>query len=541
MANFFNKAKKIEIIQVIVIYSIFIITGLLVFKDYGVSVDEWELRVLGFANLKYVIETILQGSAENLDKILPIPSLSSHLGTHGALFALPTAYLEYFFNIEDSKNYYLFRHYLNHIIFIIANFYFFLLVKNKYNNFFYGILGSLFLFLSPRIFAESFYNHKDLLFLSLFIINLYYAINFLKSPSVKNSLLFSLTTALSIDIRIMGIIIAPLVILLCFLKYLRNKKFKVFKGITIYLICFPLITILFWPYLWENPIINFLETFKILGDYKWEGYNFYLGKYYLSSNLPWHYPLVWISITTPFFYLFLFLYGFTNYSLRIKNRLFKIEKGNKLDDFWRGDIELQDLIYFILFLVPILIVIIFNSTLYNAWRHLYFVYPCFLMISLQGLYLINLKYFKKKEFLFKSLIALLIIQIIYVMIKNHPYQNVYFNFLAGKNIEKKFELDYWGLSNKQAFEYILNNDDKNRILIGSAGSISLNNSKQILNSKKRNRIHIIENSKADYIIDNYINWRGTYKSKRQEIPDDFIIYKEIFTGGNKIISIYKKK
>ena len=24
------------------------------------------------------------------------------------------------------------------------------------------------------------------------------------------------------------------------------------------------------------------------------------------------------------------------------------------------------------------------------------------------------------------------------MVKNHPYQNVYFNFLAGKNIEKKF-------------------------------------------------------------------------------------------------------
>ena len=131
MANFFNKLKKIEIITIIIIYSIFIIIGLFVFKDYGVSVDEWELRVLGFANLKYIIGTILHKSTENLDKILSIPNLSSHLGTHGALFALPTAYLEYFFNIEDSKNYYLFRHYINHIIFIIANFYFFLLVKNK--------------------------------------------------------------------------------------------------------------------------------------------------------------------------------------------------------------------------------------------------------------------------------------------------------------------------------------------------------------------------------------------------------------------------
>ena len=49
------------------------------------------------------------------------------------------------------------------------------------------------------------------------------------------------------------------------------------------------------------------------------------------------------------------------------------------------------------------------------------------------------------------------------MIKDHPHQNVYFNFLAGKNIQTKFELDYWGLSNKQALEYILKNDSKNII------------------------------------------------------------------------------
>ena len=158
----------------------------------------------------------------------------------------------------------------------------------------------------------------------------------------------------------MGIIIAPLIILLCYLKYLRNKNFKIFKGISIYLICFPLITTLFWPYLWENPIINFLEVFKILGNYNWDGYILYLGKYYPAYILPWHYPLVWISITTPFFYLFLFLYGFVNYTLRIKNRLFRIEKDNNLNDFWRGDNELQDLIYFVLFLAPIFIVIVFN-------------------------------------------------------------------------------------------------------------------------------------------------------------------------------------
>ena len=35
------------------------------------------------------------------------------------------------------------------------------------------------------------------------------------------------------------------------------------------------------------------------------------------------------------------------------------------------------------------------------------------------------------------------------MIKIHPYQYAYFNFLAGKDFNKKFEMDYWGLSYKE--------------------------------------------------------------------------------------------
>ncbi len=130
--------------------------------------------------------------------------------------------------------------------------------------------------------------------------------------------------------------------------------------------------------------------------------------------------------------------------------------------------------------------------------------------------------------------------IAFVMIKDHPHQNVYFNFIAGKNIQTKFELDYWGLSNKQALEYILENDNKNTIRIGAAGPISLENSKKILSSADRNRLMISENIKSDYIIDNYINWYGTYKKKRHEIPKNFEIYKEIFVSGKRIISIYKK-
>ena len=107
-----------------------------------------------------------------------------------------------------------------------------------------------------------------------------------------------------------------------------------------------------------------------------------------------------------------------------------------------------------------------------------------------------------------QLAAYAILHIAFLMIKDHPHQNVYFNLLAGKTVQAKFELDYWGLSNKQALEYILKNDSKDVIKIGTAGPISLENSKQILSSLDKNRISISANTKSDYIIDNHINWFG---------------------------------
>ena len=122
----------------------------------------------------------------------------------------------------------------------------------------------------------------------------------------------------------------------------------------------------------------------------------------------------------------------------------------------------------------------------------------------------------------------------------HPDQNVYFNLIPGKNVHKNFENDYWGLSNKQAFEFLLLNQKENSIFIGSAGPISLENSKKILNFEDRNRLVVKPNNEADYIIDNYRNWFGEYNKKRYKVPDNFKIYKEISRRGRKIISIYKK-
>jgi len=92
------------------------------------------------------------------------------------------------------------------------------------------------------------------------------------------------------------------------------------------------------------------------------------------------------------------------------------------------------------------------------------------------------------------------------MIKYHPYQNVYFNTLAGtsmKRIKANFDLDYWGLSYRKALEFILNGDDRKMIRIFSANSPGISNS-FLIAEKDRKRLKYVKNIKeADYFVSNY--------------------------------------
>ena len=73
MANFSKKTNRQEIIVVTLIYLIFFIIGIFSYQDFGISVDEWDLRVLGFVNLKYITEIFFKNISVKLDEILLIP------------------------------------------------------------------------------------------------------------------------------------------------------------------------------------------------------------------------------------------------------------------------------------------------------------------------------------------------------------------------------------------------------------------------------------------------------------------------------------
>ena len=196
-----------------IFFIIFFIVGLLSFKDYGISWDEKMSRGVGFLNGKYILENyfneIYQKIIYNNENIkfgkLENYNLENYPErAYGVSFELPMALIEFVSNIKEINKVFLLRHFVTFVIFFISSIFFYKLLINLGYSKLISIIGFGILVTTPRIFAESFYNSKDLVFLSYMIISHYYGLKLINKNNSSNFFLFSFFTALSAGLRIIG-------------------------------------------------------------------------------------------------------------------------------------------------------------------------------------------------------------------------------------------------------------------------------------------------------------------------------------------------
>jgi hypothetical protein len=301
---------------------------------------------------------------------------------------------------------------------------------------------------------------------------------------------------------------------------------------SIYIIVGVLLVVALWPYLWPAPWENFVQALKNMSKFRWNADVRYLGTSIPASELPWHYLPVWIAISTPLPYVFLFLIG-AGRTLR--------QLVYRRGALWYGDAELQDLLFLGLFASPLLAVIALHSIVYDGWRQMYFMYPAFVLLALRGWAVLYRWHVPRLHAAWKR--GVIVCSLLYPisiglwMIKAHPFQNVYFNELAGHNLKNKFEVDYWGLSSRQALQYILKHDHRPYIKICASTILPLDSEKLILDSADKKRILVVDSpAKADYIVTNY-RWDLTdYDAKSDCLP----LIKHIKVGSETIFSIFKE-
>ena len=535
-----KKNFKINLL-IFFIFLIYFIIGVNIYKDYGISFDENINRDNGFVSLKYIFEKI--GINADLSKfVVDIPNLSDYKDkAYGVVFDLPLAFLEFFFDIDNTRDAFLFRHLINFILFFISTIVFFILCNQIFQDKVLSLIGSLSLILSPRIFAESFYNPKDIIFMSLFIIATLFSVKFLRDKNNSSMILAVFSTSLAVGVRIVGIYL-PLITLFFFLFNTdnTNNKFKIFSSIK-YLFLFLGFLVFLWPFLWEDTFLNLLVAFNEFKNYPWKGEILYFGKFINAEFTPWHYFFVWFLLTTPIIFSVIIILGVIYTFFIFFRNLFQIEviKNNNL---WRENYEMFGIFFLMVTITPILSVILFNSTLYSGWRQLYFLYPPFIILGLfflNFLKKINIKYFK----IFILIFSIQSLFSIYNIIKMHPHQHVYFNGLANSFIKGKFALDYWGVSNSQTLNHLLKNtnNDEFPIKISSSSFTDLNKTKLIMKEADANKINFVEDRhyESDFIFTNYYYFtRPIYNKKRYTIPDHFKSYYKFEINGNIVNELF---
>jgi hypothetical protein len=190
---------------------------------------------------------------------------------------------------------------------------------------------------------------------------------------------------------------------------------------------------------------------------------------------------------------------------------------------------------------PIILVIVLHSVVYFGWRHLYFIYPSLLLLAVRGVVAI-IATVQTLSVLRPAAIALGAVAIIGVihtgvrMIREHPFQEVYFSILSADMAERLFDRDYWGLSSRHGLEWVLAHDSAPVINVTATHPSLLYHNSLILPPKARARLRYIpqaRHSEADYYFTHYLLHPQTYGDS---------LGKEVYmirSGGVRILSVFK--
>ncbi len=326
----------------------------------------------------------------------------------------------------------------------------------------YAWIGVLLLPLFPRFWGHSFFNPKDIPFASLLILGTLvsaYSVNFvthliLESPSDLKKLLLrgfylGLTIGVTAGTRMGGIIVIFFFLGTYLLVNFRQKQNGLVLSVFLFFVALIsyLTIVLLYPTSWDNPIGFIRETLLFHANHHWAGAVLFKGETVLASELPWHYLPSWLLISTPVVLIALFVLG----------TVILIRRYTTLSILQRAALIL---LYIQILFFPI-VAIVKKSTIYDGVRHFLFIFPAMAVICsvciIQIIQAINRRRNRKTlHIVFISCLVISTFPIITDMMALHPYEYIYFNRVSGglANAKGRYETEYWGLSLREAVEWL---------------------------------------------------------------------------------------
>lgn len=433
-AKLFVSPRFIHVISAVLLLG-YLILGIFIYRDYGVPIDEYSQIDLGRVNY----ERIVNGSLE----------IQDHYDRHyGPAFEVPLYILSNALASTAGIDVILARHLGVFLFFVLSLVCFYILISLINGHPVYGLMGAVFLAVYPRFFAESFYNSKDMVFVSAAIFVLL-AFWHTKTRSFASFIILVVVTGFSIAVRAQGLLLFAVICSVFFFDTSTRFVYRMGR-VAVYSIGTFVSVIVMFPLFWNDFIQNCIGFWRISANSLGVA-TYYFGQFYTSPVIPWHYHFVWVGITGMLSVLFA---GAMGVAVFIK----EIVKGRRLSVGGNAVYTAMLLIVAGTFAISIF----FHPRSYDGWRHVYYLYPCIVGFAIYA-FRKCLERTKKHAiniplYILGFCFSVDLIFGVSFLIKNHPNQYVYFNPLAGgyPHARDYFDFDYWGISQKRLLDYLMN-------------------------------------------------------------------------------------
>lgn len=403
---------------------------------------------------------------------------------------------------------------------------------------------TLFLVLSPRMFAEGHYNNKDMVLLSLVLLTLWLALRLMEKPTFPRALLFSLAGALAANTKIIGLMIWGLCALFVLGRQIGGKRMssRVWLVALVALVSFVGFYALLTPALWGDPLAYIQYVLGNTADFsRWKNSVLFRGAVFDTQNnsLPFYYLPYMILVTTPLWVLVFIITG----QVLALIRLVKRRKTLLLDS-----VDMTLLLCTCLWLLPFLYAVVAGPTLYNGWRHMYFLYGPMLVLAAYGLHRAwNWLRGLGKPYLKRTGAVLLALCMTYtgtIMVLAHPNEYSYYNvLLINKDLPNYLELDYWNVSTLQTLRTLLHQlGSTAKVTIAGAETRTqqgLETAWHLLTPQQQQQMTVLSdgNPSAEYVISNTAHtmiWSW-------QPDDDLVAVVETQSYGQPLCIVYHRQ
>lgn len=503
----------------------FLLVGLLVYKDYGISWDEFPTRHFGIMYVDHLVPDVAA-----LDSVRRAGGPAYE--RFGPIFEILLVRMERLLQPMDIRTLFFRRHLATFFMFFLGVVFFHRFLRRRFGPGL-SLLACVCLVTSPQLFSHAFYNVKDISFLMMFVAAMLTLDTLLSRPTWKAMVVHALTTVILLGTRVIGLFAMILTGAAALARRPTPRTLWLLIG-------YGVISAVLLPLAW--PVL-FIDFAGIVGNAvrgttsnPYLGANLFRGSSISASHLPWDYVPTWIVITTPVVVTVLFLVGSAAAAVQV---------ARQPREYFFGEKQ-RDVLVLGWFFMPVVGCMVLRPTLYDGWRHLFFVYPAMIYLAAIGMETIA-RYAetwagdarrRTADAVLTVALLLCLTPVVNFMVKNHPFEHLYFNRFAGKDmqqVKQRFELDYWGLSYRKTLEYIVRTDSSPRIRVFPLtypGRLNV----AMLPPRERARIDLVFSpADADYVT-------TTYRSHPQDYPGAKEVYSvkvgnasiaTVFLGGQK--------